>query len=178
MAKLIAIDSMFFAWGVKQKANPGDEHFIKRTKNLFDTLDKEDYDIIIPAPVIAEGLSDVPLEEHAAILSRIASNMQVYPFDALVAYKFAEMMHNYIGNKDYEWQRDYAKDNNVRKQKMKFDFMISAIAVANKSEAIYSEDSDVHAFAKPYIEVRKLPNIIIPTTTLLPKQMGLFGLEL
>ena len=175
MAKLVAIDSMLFAWGIKQKAKPEDENLIIRTRNLFDTLDKDKYDIIIPAPVIAEGLSDVPIQEHTEILSRVWDNMQVYPFDALVAYKFSEMMYNYIQGKDFEWQREYSDNHKVRKQKMKFDFLLSAIAIANKAEAIYSEDQDVHTFARPYIEVRKLPNIIVNPVPEKPKQLGLFG---
>ncbi|HRP36917.1 MAG TPA: PIN domain-containing protein [Candidatus Dojkabacteria bacterium] len=167
MRKIVCIDSNIFIWGVKQKCAPGQENKIPRAKNFLNWLDYKEYDILLPSPMLAEILSPVPLDEHANIMSIITKRFLIVPFDAIAAKKCAELL--YASFNEPELVR-YRLENEIPKQKMKYDCMIASICIVRKIEAIYSDDKDIKRFCKDEILVKGLPDIQPPL-----KQTDLFS---
>ncbi len=58
MPGLVAVDTMTLVWGIRKEGTPEE---LKRAKWLFDFLDQDNAQVIIPSVVISEYLT--PVEE-------------------------------------------------------------------------------------------------------------------
>lgn len=176
MSKLVAIDAMVFVWGIKKEATVGQEDMIEKTRILFERLDKDGIQLLIPAPVLAEVLAPIDDNRRKEVLKVVENTANVYPFDSFCAEVFAEMMYNYKNAVNQEELRRYRTEHLVPKDKMKFDYMISAIAVSNNALCIFSNDHGLSVFASPSIDVVKISDSISIPKLNLGNQLGMtFG---
>lgn len=117
-------------------------------------MENESHRILIPAPVLAEFLMKIPVEQHLAIVRAFEKRFIVSPFDALAASKFATIWQ--INGREYHPK---GSKHSPGREELKVDCMIVAIAVANQASLIYSEDPHVQKIADGFITVREIPQI-------------------
>jgi predicted nucleic acid-binding protein len=154
---LVCFDTNFLIWGVKRQATPGQEGNVAKAAYLLDLLDKQDKQILIPSIVLGEALAALPLEQHAMFIDLIQRTFILAPYDAAASAHYARM-----------WQRR-ARDTGYTRSETKADYMITAIAVANGCEIIFSNDSGLRRFAAEHIPVLGIEEIGVP-----PEQGQLF----
>jgi hypothetical protein len=156
MKRVICIDSNIFIWGIRGVSAPGQEDMIKRAKNFISWVESKNLNILLPAPMMAEVLSPVPVNNHTQILSLLGSRFLVTPFDAPAASKCAELLYKSFTQPDLI---KYRLDNAVPKQKMKYDCMIVATCIVKRVDCLYSNDADLKKFADNQIDVQPLPDL-------------------
>ncbi|MGM9508132.1 type II toxin-antitoxin system VapC family toxin [Larkinella sp. GY13] len=157
MAKRVVIDSQVFLWGVREVPTEGLEDLIPRTKALFEYLINNGYEIILPAPVLGEILITIPSSERDDEISNLSKLFTIYHFDASVAKVFAGMMERYLKEKDKKSITLLSNGKELTKGRIKFDYLICAIAVCAKAECVYSLDPDFPKFVADYILVKDIP---------------------
>jgi len=148
------LDTHILIWGIKQQAAPSQRYMIDRTINFLQWMENESHRILIPAPVLAEFLMKIPVEEHPAVVRAFEKRFIVSPFDALAASKFAAIWQT-NGRKYHTEVSEHAPG----REEVKVDCMIVAIAVANRASVLYSEDPHVQKIADGFITVREIPQI-------------------
>lgn len=163
MDRLVCFDSNVVIWGIKKKASKGQEHMIEKTIKYIELLDKSKIQILIPSVVIAEILSNEPKEKHIGILKELSQNKFVIGhFNTLTAKIFAELFGDSISH-----DKEYRTENQIRKDKMKLDYMIVATAIENNASYICSNDKkDLETFSKGKIRIINVPDV--------PEQKELF----
>jgi predicted nucleic acid-binding protein len=155
--KLICIDSQVFVWGIKKQYSKGQKDMVSKTAGLLEYLDEQKVEILLPAPVITEVLTPVPKDEYPTFTAIINKRFRVASLDIIAAMKCAEMIYDKKQNdKAFKEAREAGT---YPRRKMKHDFLISAIAVANNAGYIYTNDSDIHKFCSAFIDVRHIPDI-------------------
>lgn len=155
---LVCFDTNFLIWGVKQQATPGQERNIAKAVYLLELLDKQDKQILLPSIVLGEVLAALPPEQHAKFMDLVQQSFIVAPYDAAAAVHYARL-----------WQRR-TRDTSHTRNETKADYMITAIAVANGCEIIYSNDVGLRKFAAEHIPVIGIEEIDVP-----PEQGQLFA---
>jgi predicted nucleic acid-binding protein len=165
MSDLVCIDTMILIWGLKKKAQPGQEIMIQAAEKLLDELEHTSTKVIIPSPVIGELLAPIPQNEHSNFLSLLGKNMIIVPYDMKAAARCAHILRTNTDKGVYEEIKQ--EEPTITRNHLKVDFMIVAIAVANQANLIYSNDSHIKKFANGFIKTQTLSNH--------PTQMGLFG---
>ena len=156
MDRLVCFDSNVVIWGIKKQATPSQLHMIAKTEKYIEALDKSKIQILIPSVVIAEILSNEPKEKHGEILKELSQNKFVIGhFNTLTAKIFSELFGENI-----QHDKEYRTENQIRKDKMKLDYMIVATAIENNASYICSNDiKDLEAFSKGKIRILNVPEI-------------------
>lgn len=118
----------------------------ERIEYLIDNLTADKKKIIIPTPVLSEVLVHAgdAMQPYIDTLNGQAV-FRVVPFDQRAAIEVALAMRDAIRRGGH---RIDAANPDSTKTKIKFDRQIVAIAKAEGAEVIYSDDEDVHAYAK------------------------------
>jgi hypothetical protein len=133
-SKLVCIDSQIFVWGIKKQYSEGQGRMVPKTTRLLEHLDEQKIEILLPSPVITEVLTPVPKDKFPKFFAIINRRFRVASLDTIAAMKCAEMIYD-------KKQNDSAflearKSGKYPRRKMKHDFLISAIAVANNAKCI------------------------------------------
>ena len=68
---ICCIDANIYIWGIKRKAEQGQEEMIERAIHLFQWMDENEHKIMLPTVVLAEVLAVDPFERHAVILETV-----------------------------------------------------------------------------------------------------------
>lgn len=155
---LVCFDTNFVVWGIKRQASAGQESNIPKAVYLLQQLEQQDKQILIPTIVLGEALASLSVEQHASFVSLIQRSFILAPYDAAAAVHYARM-----------WQHRMKNSSHSRNE-TKADYMIAAIALANRCEAIYSNDGGLRKFASDYIAVIGIEEISVP-----PEQGALFS---
>lgn len=79
---IAAIDSQTLIWGVRQV---GDRQQLQRAEWLFEYLENEDAQIIVPSVALCEYLCPVEASQRSAVVSAITSRFLVMPLDVQCA---------------------------------------------------------------------------------------------
>lgn len=175
MTKLVAFDTNICVWGIVQPTGVRD-NLVSRTRALIKSIKDGGGTVMIPAPVLGELLAAVPINEQAARHDAITKYARVYPFDSLCAEVYAQMIFKYHKGKSLESSQQFEKENRVPRQKVKVDYMIAAIAVANNCDCLYTDDDGLRSFASPYIPVLGVPNKLLVEESKDAVQASLFDL--
>lgn len=165
---ICCIDSNTFIWGIKRKANPDQQDMIPRAEYLFQWIDDNKHQILLPSVVLGEILVPEPLERYPVILEKISKNFIIQDFDARAASRYAQLFTNRL-----DAIKKIAKENNIDNQQMKVDHLIIACALVAGANCIYSFDKGLKAFGQTYIDVKDLPQLPAPTL----KQSSFFETE-
>lgn len=153
-ARSILIDNMIVSWGIRGEANPEQRHLVGWTQHFLQQCETEGTRIFIPAPVVAESLLRVPLEEHETVTATYARYFRVLPFDLAAAREFARLWtQREPGLREADLRGGLAPKKGI----YRFDCQIVAIAISRKIDCIYSHDGDVKRFAGGEVQVREIP---------------------
>lgn len=150
---IYCIDSHNFIWCVKKQADELDKYRLEEAEMFMHHIDKYKHQLMVPSIVLAECLIREPEDNHIQIISEAKKRFMVVDFDTRCALKYGELLRldNFIAAKKM------AKDNDIRREKMKLDHMIVSCALVHGAKAIYSSDDDVIKFSKDIIPVYDLP---------------------
>lgn len=152
-SKIVCLDNNITAFALRDDANPSDQERVKKARALLEHLDKDEKIILLPTPVITECLW--PVEVHAReYVINVINKFMIGAFDFEASIKCAEMMHAITPA-----EKEFIEEMGITKSRLKFDYMIAAIAIVNEAECIYSEDEGMRKFCEGHITVRSIPDI-------------------
>ncbi|WP_158644581.1 PIN domain-containing protein [Paracoccus jeotgali] len=122
------------------------DHAGERIEYLISNLSADKEKIIIPTPVLSEVLvhSGAALQPYLEALNEQAA-FRIAPFDQKAAIEAALAMSDAIKRGGH---RVDAANPDATKTKIKFDRQIVAIAKSEGARAVYSDDADVHNYAR------------------------------
>jgi len=151
---LVCFDTNFVIWGIKREATPGQEGNIDRASHVVEQCSKNGTRILIPSIVLGELLSNLDAEAHDPFVQMLAKLFIIAPYDSRAAIHYARMWKN----------RSKATGLPFTRGEMRADFMIAAVAIANKCECIYSHDQGFANFASPFISIIPISQIVLPAS--------------
>ncbi|KAB6717007.1 PIN domain-containing protein [Roseobacter sp. TSBP12] len=122
------------------------EKAAERIEYLITNLTADKEKIVIPTPVLSEVLVHAggAMQAYLDTLNGQAA-FRIAPFDQKAAIEAALAMSDAIKRGGH---RIDAANPDATKTKIKFDRQIVAIAKAEGVHAVYSDDADVHSYAK------------------------------
>lgn len=122
------------------------ESAAERIEYLIENLSADEEQIVIPTPVLSEVLvhAGSAMQAYLETLNSQGA-FRIAPFDQKAAVEAALAMRDAIQRGGH---RVDAASPDATKTKIKFDRQIVAIAKAEGAHTIYSDDNDVHNYAK------------------------------
>lgn len=142
---LVAIDSNALVFGVLLLSASGthkhDADLVQRAKWLFEKLDREEAQIIVPAIVVAEYLSHVEQRRHAEMIELMRARFVLPSFDVKSASLAAELFNH------GQASRANKGSPNGRKV-LRADSLIVATAKTQGARVFYSHDENCRAMAE------------------------------
>ena len=151
-SEIVCFDSQIVIWGVKKFAEQSQLSMIEKTERFIESLDKEGIEVMLPMVVVTEILSREPFEKQVAILQVLQESFILKNYDSQIALECANLLR-----KNWDEIIDVRDETNVRKDKLKFDHIIIATAIASGCSCIYSYDPHMIKFGKGVIDVREIP---------------------
>jgi predicted nucleic acid-binding protein len=137
---------MTLVWGVRKD---GTQEERNRARYLFQQLEAEQAQVIVPAVVVAEYLYPVDDSKKARVVAELTERFRVVPFDvrsaALAARLFAKAKPN--APQGIPGKRDC----------LKADSLIVASAASAGAKIFYSDDGNCRAMASGVLIARELP---------------------
>jgi len=147
---IVALDSNILVLGIRKK---GDPKKVRYARYLFQSLEEEEAQIIVPSVVVAEFL--IPFKQskdREAVIAEMRKRFIIAPFDARAAVISVELWHD--GKKTREKKQPGARAY------LRADSMIVATAYSQGAQIFYTDDIDCANMARKRIpEVRGLPKI-------------------
>jgi hypothetical protein len=152
---------MVLGWGLKSVASPGQEGMIDRARFLLDELARKAATVIVPAPVLTEFLHNVAVNEKSAFLAMFEKRFIVAPFDALAAAQADKLWLKVKADPHLcpKYPGPCVVNGRIPKPVLKYDVQIVAIAMAQKVDAIYSDDPHIRTIAQGMVPVLDLPEV-------------------
>ncbi len=164
--KIVCLDTHILIWGIKNESSPGQEEMIPKAKRFIKWLDDNKNRVIVPSVVVGELLMRVPLELHRDVNKLLEKHFIIAPFDSLAASHFANIWQM----KESEEVINQLKEQfDLKREAIKVDCQIVAIAVARCAQCIYSYDPGVKKFGEKVIDVYEIPPIA--------EQLNIFNTE-
>lgn len=151
------LDNHILIWGIRGVAEIGQEIMIRRAKALFDELEDQDAEILVPTVVVSEFLAGVPKSEHEELLRVLDRRFQLPPFDVRAAAVAARVWRDAAERNPH--LRDQIREAfpGTSKVKIKADIQILATSLARNADVLYTHDGALRMMGEGLIEVRGLP---------------------
>ena len=135
--RVVAIDSQILVWGIRKK---GPQERCDQARWLFQELEDEDAQIIVPSVVLAEFLTKVEDANRLAVVSAVSGRFRVVPFDIKAAALAAEL---FVAGRAARTMKKTGSRNCL-----KADSMIVASAKVHGARTFYTDDGDCLKLAK------------------------------
>lgn len=161
--KTVCVDTHILIWAIKEQASPGQEDLVPKAKRFLRYLESEKLIVLIPSIVVAELLMRVPPDLHPMVTNLLDKSFVIPSFDLQASTHFARIWQDRQNEGVIE---ELQLNYQAKREELKADCMIVAIAIANGAECIYSHDNKLKIFAEAHIQVIEIPNI--------PEQQTLF----
>ena len=146
---IVSLDTMTLVWGIRKE---GTADKVKHARYLFQHLEKDKAQILIPSIVVAEFV--IPLntrKEREEVIARMRDRFIIAPFDAKDAALAAELWRE--GKKNREMKKKGAR------VWLKADALIIATAYGHGAQIFYTDDDDCFNMASKVMNTKRLPNI-------------------
>lgn len=135
--------------------DPLSADYNERATQLITRLYDQNVNIIIPTLCVSELLVAYAPHEQNGIRAVIEQNFRSVPFDNLAAVQTARA---YRMNKERGQHEDFkTKNPSYPRQKLKVDHMIVGVAMANKVDMLYTNDSGLFNFSQGHVAAMMLP---------------------
>lgn len=160
MTKVVCIDSNICIWGIKKE---GDQKKIPYATKFLSDLENNGTKILLPSPVIIELLSHLKNDEQKNKILALLDNHRIIvkPLDKLATLKCGELLYKTFTDTEII---AYTKKHKVDKSKIKFDALITAIAIVNKCNCIYTDNyDDFIRYSHGEINIQRMPETILQT---------------
>ncbi len=127
----------------------------ERCVALIESLTSNHSRVMLPSVVVAEYLTDFPLEQQEAQRRILERNFFIAPFDTSAASIAAQIYCKKV--------MDQVKDQQqIGRQCIKADYKIIATAIAHKATRIYTNDGHFRSLAVGRIIVEDIPPLPPP----------------
>ena len=148
---LVAVDTMVLVWGIRKE---GTDRQRKRAKWLFEQLEEDNAQIIIPSVALSEYLTAVEPQHHADVIARLTNRFLVHPFDLRCASVAASLFRKgkaQLSLRSRKGARAY----------LRADCLIIATAAIYGAKIFYSGDKNCRKLASnaTKLTVRDLPTV-------------------
>ena len=136
---IVCLDTHIIQWGVLNRVNrPSEEHYIEKASRLFQLIDSQGYEVIIPAIIIGELLIPLPKEKYSDALNRLSRDWQIVDYDLNAAAHFANLRsEKAIQNIRVELEKTGLF---ATRKHLIADYMIAATAISHGAKIIYTND--------------------------------------
>lgn len=153
------IDTNILGWFVKGYTSDDDEVKLEKSRFLFEWLEEQQVNVVIPSLVVGEMMSDVEDEgERERISDFVSANFEVLQHDIMSARQFAGMRIEL----DKKNVKQYRHQNNVPKCRMINDYNICSVALSNNCDVIFTNNTkDFEVFLNDKIPVFSLDYVDI-----------------
>lgn len=143
---IVCIDTQALVWAVRRQGTPAE---LDRGQLLFERLQEDNAQVVIPSIVIAEYLVPSEKKLHPSIIEAINRRFLIKPFDVHCASLAAELFKS----------GKPMRPNGVPfgREILRSDTLIIATAVVHKAKVFYSDDGDCRALASTVMDARPLP---------------------
>lgn len=147
---IVAIDSQTLVWGVRKR--DGTANQLQRAKWLFQQLEAQKAQIVLPAIALAEYLGHIDQADHVATIAAISERFLIMPFDVRCTSLAAQLFN--AGNVG----RPKGKPNS--RKVLRADSLIVATAAMHGASIFYSHDVGCRSLASHFSkwQVRDLPD--------------------
>lgn len=151
---LVAVDSMTLVWGIKKQ---GTQSQLQQARFLFDQLEDENAQVLLPAIALSEYLTPIPQQLHNKAIAELKRRFIIAPFDVKCASLAATL---FVEGKEMRKSDGEMGQTDARKC-LRADALIVATAVCHGARVLYSGDSRCRKLAQkvPNLDVRDLPTI-------------------
>lgn len=151
----VAVDTHILIWGVEGSASSGQENKIRQAEALIDRLDKEDFEVYVPALVAGEFLYGFDESARPKARSILNGHFSVADYNSLSAERAAEVFS--------KLQEDGSHDalqgkENIARQELMTDYHIVGTLLSHDIDLLYCEDDPLTEVADGYLEVREMPS--------------------
>lgn len=150
---MICFDTTPLIWGIQGVADPEHSAMIQRTRRYIRHLKRTQTRIIVPAPVATEYLQGFPAEEQDEQRKALEASFMIPAFDLRAAAEAARIEAN------KELITSVRQQGTVRRQALKIDAQILAVALVNNATAIVTSDPHFRKLAAGRILVHEVPDI-------------------
>jgi len=145
---MVAVDTNTLHWAVRKQ---GSSDKITHARYLFQELERDKAQIIVPSIVVAEYIIPVPPNLRSPVVAKLGQRFIIEPFDAKDATLAAKLW-------DYgKAHRNMGAQNS--RTTLRADTLIVATAVNHGATEFYTDDADCLALAKTVMVAKPLPTI-------------------
>ncbi len=147
---IVAVDSMALVWGIRKEGTATER---SRARWLFEQLDNEGAQVLIPSVVLAEYLTLVDPKKHRDVIAELSTRFIIPPFDVQCASLAAEPF--------VEGKQSRQMDEPGARKCLRADCLIVATAAVHGARILYSGDGKCRnlAAAAPNLQAQDLPTI-------------------
>lgn len=150
---IVSLDSQTLVWGIRKKGPP---EKVKHATYLFDKLNEEEAQIVIPSVVLTEYVTPIKTnQERQAVIAEMGTRFFIAPFDARHAAWAAELWH--YGKASRQMGQANARVT------LRADTLIIATARGYGVRTFYTDDDDCYNLATQVIDdVKRVSEIVAP----------------
>lgn len=152
--KKVCVDTNMLIWYIKRQCTKGQEDYLDKADYLFNYLEKNDIQIVIPSVVVAELLGNVEDEdEREKYFDYISENFEIAQHDVVSARRFVGLKVKLLKTN----AEQYRKQNNIPKCQITNDQNICCVALSSGCDTIFSHNlKDFEKFANHEINILTL----------------------
>ncbi len=153
---MICLDTTILIWGVQGVSDNHRGDMPEKAKRYIEYLTQQGKRIMVPAPVIHEFLTGIIPSEIQQFLSVLSQHQLFYvpSFDFPSAVKAADL------DRDRNEMKDICSSFGLKRQEIKIDTQIIAIAIMHGEDEIITDNVDhFERIAKDRIKISQLPDI-------------------
>jgi len=145
--RIVSVDTMTLVWGIRKD---GTAQQTKRARWLFQALDDEESQIVIPSVSLSEYLTLVDSDKRSAVAQHMTERFIVAPFDVPSAVLAARLFNE-------ERPKRKGGKPNARKI-LRADCLIVATAASYGATTFFSADKDCRSMANQVMTAKDLPD--------------------
>lgn len=164
---MICLDTMVLIWGVRKEASGQQQHMVRKTHLFLNALQEERESILIPTPALSEFLIGVKQEKWSRYLEIFQESFRIMPFDYPAAQVAARITQKALSS-------DVSKAFDIKKEALKFDAAIIAIAKLAGAEYLITEDPHFKKITIPGMKIMGVPEVKIQEDMVSPGQKKYF----
>ncbi len=151
---MICFDTQPLIWGVQGYATPGQESMIGRTRKYIESLDAKQVRVMVPSPAVFEYLIGFTPEEQKVQRGIIERQFFVPAVDLPAAELAAELMS------DTEEMKRLAGQYGLRRQMLRVDALIVAVAIIQRADAVVTDDvAHFPRLAQGRVQIIEVPDV-------------------
>lgn len=130
---MICFDTMVLVWGIQGRASAGQEEMVARTRRFIESLQNENEQIMIPAPVVSEYLQYFETDDRKRQIKALERHFFLPAFNVPAAYLAAGIAH--------QRQREgIGVPEGSTRQAIKTDIQILATAIVNNARLLVTHN--------------------------------------